>query len=425
VNGRSAVRVEGLGKQYRVGRRRERPETFAAAAWQALATPVRNYRTLERLTAFDDDADSIWALRDVSFSLDEGEALGIIGRNGAGKSTLLKILSRTVEPSAGEAELWGRTASLLEVGTGFHNDLTGRENVYLNGAILGLRKREIADRFDEIVEFADLAAFIDTPVKRYSSGMYLRLAFAVAAHLDADILLADEVLAVGDAQFQRKCLRKMRDAASGGRTVIFVSHNMAAVSALCTRALWLESGRARADGPVDEVVRTYLGSVASGEGSSVRDRPDHEGDGRLRITDVEFRSAAGEPRTSFSSGEDVCVVLLYESRTDERLGSAHASISIETTLGERVGLVSSGYAGDDFEGLPARGRISCTLPRLPLNTGEYVCSVWVTVSGRKADSLRDAAVFAVEATNYYGTGRQPSPGWGSLLLDNEWAVEPQ
>ena len=420
------VTVDGLGKRYRIGAAAVRRETLASMALAAVAAPLRNYRSLRRLTDFDSQAgdDVLWAIRNVSFELADGEVLGIIGRNGSGKSTLLKILSRTVEPTEGTAVLRGRTASLLEVGTGFHNDLTGRENVYLNGSILGMRRHEIDSRFDEIVEFAGLQRFIDTPVKRYSSGMYLRLAFSVAAHLDSDILMADEVLAVGDAEFQRKCLRKMRDVASGGRTVIFVSHNKTAVAGLCNRAIWLEAGQIRDDDSVESVLGNYLAAMDRPSVEGIASRIDREGDGRVRITNIELLDAQGEATETFVAGKDARVVISYESQTDESLGDVHATIAIESVLGERVGLVSSSYSGDHFPILPRRGRIECLLPRLPLNTGEYTCTVWINVGGRKADHLSDAMTFAVEALDYYGSGGSPGSQWGYLLLENSWRIDP-
>jgi lipopolysaccharide transport system ATP-binding protein len=420
--------VENLGKQYRIGAidLKLRPrETLAGSLATSLRAPATNIRRLRGLTRFESEKtkDTIWAIRDVSFELQEGEVLGIVGRNGAGKSTLLKILSRTVEPTRGRAVLHGRTASLLEVGTGFHGDLTGRENVYLNGAILGMRRREIDDRFDEIVEFANLEKFIETPVKRYSSGMYLRLAFAVAAHLNSDILIADEVLAVGDAEFQRKCVGKMRDVSTSGRTVIFVSHNKAAVANLCTRAIWLELGRVRDEGPVHDVLTSYTASMQTSSDASVRNRPDREGDGRVRITNVEFVDRMGHATTSFASGDDASIVISYETIATEPVRHAHAAIAIETLLGERVGLVSSNISGDEYETLPSRGRITCRLEGLPLNTGEYVCSVWIIAADRYADVLREAAVFDVEAFDFYGTGRHPEPVWGPVFLRNHWVLD--
>jgi lipopolysaccharide transport system ATP-binding protein len=273
----SIIRVENLSKRYRIGQREQGYKTFREAIVDVMGSPVRNLRRLRRLTKFDDTnssgpslnpilhteketEDVIWALNDVSFEIRQGEVAGIIGRNGAGKSTLLKILSRVTEPTTGDVKIYGRISSLLEVGTGFHPELTGRENIFLNGAILGMRKQEIKRKFDEIVAFAETEKFIDTPVKYYSSGMYVRLAFAVAAHLEPDILLVDEVLAVGDVRFQRKCLDKMQDVGQQGRTVLFVSHNMPAVTRLCPRTILLDEGRMLRDGPSHEVVSVYLGS---------------------------------------------------------------------------------------------------------------------------------------------------------------------
>jgi lipopolysaccharide transport system ATP-binding protein len=256
-----AIRAEELGKRYELGRTVDPHRTLREALTQ---TVTRIAHVAGRITGRHHPpapAEAFWALRDVSFEIADGEAVGLIGGNGAGKSTLLRVLSRITAPTVGRATIHGRIGSLLEVGTGFHPDLSGRENVYLNGAILGMRRHEVARRFDEIVAFAEVARFIDTPVKRYSSGMYLRLAFAVAAHLEPEVLLVDEVLAVGDAAFQKKCLGKMGDVTASGRTVLFVSHNMAAVQSLCSRALWLRDGRVVEDGPSDRVVSTYLQSM--------------------------------------------------------------------------------------------------------------------------------------------------------------------
>jgi len=252
---RPIITVEGLGKQYAIGAKPASYRTLREALMEGLKAPVRRLRAMRGQAV---EENLIWALKDVSFEIHEGEVVGIIGRNGAGKSTLLKILSRITDPTEGWAEIHGRVASLLEVGTGFHLELTGRENIYLNGAILGMRKIEIKRKFDEIVDFAEIEPFIDTPVKHYSSGMYVRLAFAVAAHLEPEILIVDEVLAVGDAQFQKKCLGKMGDAAKGGRTVLFVSHNMTAIKSLCGRAILLDTGTVGEIGETERIVNNYL-----------------------------------------------------------------------------------------------------------------------------------------------------------------------
>lgn len=263
-----AINVQNLSKRYRIGMKEERQDTLAGAVINWFKTPVKNFRKLSNLNTFKQNGeadDIIWALRDVSFNVKEGEVLGIIGKNGAGKSTLLKILSKITMPSHGKAEIKGRVSSLLEVGTGFHEELTGRENVYLNGTILGMRKKEIDQKFDEIYDFSGIGKFIDTPIKRYSSGMKVRLAFSVAAHLEPEILIIDEVLAVGDADFQRKCLGKMGNVARGGRTVLFVSHNMGAILQLCDRLLWLENGSTKKEGHPHQIVSAYLSQGSSGK----------------------------------------------------------------------------------------------------------------------------------------------------------------
>ncbi len=260
------VRATNLGKQYSIGTRDAAYDTLRESLVQAVRAPFRRLRYGNGKR----NVDTIWALKDANFDVAPGEVVGIIGRNGAGKSTLLKVLSRITEPSTGRAELFGRVASLLEVGTGFHPELTGRENIYLNGAILGMKKSEIESKFDQIVEFSELARFLDTPVKRYSSGMYMRLAFAVASHLEPEILVVDEILAVGDAQFQKKCLGKMSDVATEGRTVLFVSHNMVAIQSLCKRALWLERGTIIEDGTAGAVVSNYL-NHSFGHGASLEE----------------------------------------------------------------------------------------------------------------------------------------------------------
>ncbi|HVF67316.1 MAG TPA: polysaccharide ABC transporter ATP-binding protein [Pyrinomonadaceae bacterium] len=254
---RPIIRAEGVGKEYRIGTRREGFPTLRDALTRAVGAPLR----AARRDAARRQPQKFWALRDVGFEVRPGEVVGIIGRNGAGKSTLLKILSRITEPTSGRIELYGRMASLLEVGTGFHPELTGRENVFLNGAILGMRREEIRRKFDEIIAFSEIERFVDTPVKHYSSGMYVRLAFAVAAHLEPEILIVDEVLAVGDAAFQKKCLGKMGDVAKQGRTVLFVSHNMGAVSSLCNRTIYLAGGQVQSIGPTESVVVDYMSEV--------------------------------------------------------------------------------------------------------------------------------------------------------------------
>jgi len=282
-NRKLAIKVEGIGKRYRIGLKEEAHENLVSALVDIIKSPLKNYRKYRSLYDFRDmeDYDSnensediLWALKDISFEVEQGEVLGIIGMNGAGKSTLLKILSRITPPTVGKIQINGRVSSLLEVGTGFHPELTGRENVFLNGTILGMRKKEVDQKFDEIVEFSGIEKFLDTPVKRYSSGMRVRLAFAVAAHLDPEILIIDEVLAVGDAEFQRKCLNKMQDVGQAGRTVLFVSHNMPAVTRMCERVILLNAGRVMIDGTAHDVVSAYLRGNQGSSAQRVWEEPD-------------------------------------------------------------------------------------------------------------------------------------------------------
>jgi len=321
-----AIRVQGLGKQFQIGKRRRSYKTVR----ETLVDVPR--RLIQRLTSRgrESERETIWALKDVSFEVAPGEVIGIIGHNGAGKSTLLKILSRITEPTVGFAETRGRVGSLLEVGTGFHLELTGRENVYLNGAILGMQRSEIAKKFDEIVAFAEVETFIDTPVKHYSSGMYLRLAFAVAAHLEPDILIVDEVLAVGDARFQRKCLNKMQSAGQQGRTVLFVSHNMPAITRLCERALLLDAGLVVKDGPAPEVVSHYLstglGTTAAREWS---DPDEYPGRHVVKLCAVRVKSEDGRITDAVDVRRPVRIEMEYEVRKEGFKLMPHFSFSNE------------------------------------------------------------------------------------------------
>jgi lipopolysaccharide transport system ATP-binding protein len=320
-----AIKVDSISKIYRIGLKESIHDSVAAEIFNFLKSPLKNYQKYRSLYRFDDvdsrmerdsgnnPSDIIWALRDISFEVKQGEVLGIVGRNGAGKSTLLKILCRITDPTDGFAEIRGRVSSLLEVGTGFHPELTGRENIYLNGTILGMSKNEVESKFDEIVNFSGIEKFLDTPVKRYSSGMKVRLAFSVAAHLEPEILIIDEVLAVGDAAFQQKCLNKMEDAGQTGRTVLFVSHNMPAVTRLCSRAILLEEGRITKDGPADEVVSSYLtsnlGTTAAREWSDLDSAP---GSSIVRLRAVRLRNESGNISETYDIRQSVNVEIEYQ-----------------------------------------------------------------------------------------------------------------
>ena len=312
-----AIRAEGLGKQYHISHlTNSGRKSFRESVVDLVTSPVRRVgRMLRREESVAEETEEIlWALHDATFEIKRGEVVGLIGRNGAGKSTLLKVLSRITEPSVGRAEIYGRMGSLLEVGTGFHPELSGRENIYLNGAILGMPKVVIDQKFDEIVGFSEIERFLDTPVKYYSSGMYVRLAFAVAAHLDPEILLVDEVLAVGDAQFQKKCLAKMEDVGHGGRTVIFVSHNLAAVTRICQRVILLDAGRVAADGPASDVVSSYLtgglGTMAAREFPDIKTAP---GKDIVRLRAARIRGRDGQVKDSIDVRESVGIEMEFET----------------------------------------------------------------------------------------------------------------
>jgi lipopolysaccharide transport system ATP-binding protein len=362
-----AIRVDGLGKRYRVGARGGRYKTLREAIVNAVNAPFRWNGRAQR-----EEERYIWALKDVSFEVKEGEVVGIIGLNGAGKSTLLKILSQITDPTEGHAEVRGRVRSLLEVGTGFHPELTGRENVYVNGAILGMTKREVDRKFDAIVEFAGVERFIDTPVKYYSSGMQVRLAFAVAAHLEPEILLVDEVLAVGDAEFQKKCLAAMGEVSRGGRTVLFVSHNMGAIRRLCSRGIWLHLGRVVIDGSVDCAISSYMDSISQ-KGFEIQ-AGDSKPDDQLMIKRVILRNSAGEMSTEFSPGAPLTVEIHYYA--PRRFERPHFWVGIVGQYGPLFGasMLFDGHCPEYVEG---EGVLSCTFGSLPLVPQTYTVRMGV------------------------------------------------
>jgi lipopolysaccharide transport system ATP-binding protein len=364
-----AINARGLGKRYQVSgtSRHLRFETLRESISSLVRRGLRGDA--------DGDAGAIWALREVSFAVAPGEVVGLIGHNGAGKSTLLKILSRITEPTEGFAEIDGRVGSLLEIGTGFHPELTGRENIFLNGAILGMRRAHIERKFDEIVSFAETEAFLDIPVKRYSSGMYLRLAFAVAAHLEPDILIIDELLAVGDAAFQKKCLGRMGDVATQGRTVLFVSHNMGAVRSLCTRALVFSAGRVEFDGATEEAIAFYMASTAMRAGADegrVTFDPDDRRFPELALHEIRLLDASGQVRSLFEAADPIRVEIEYEVKV--RLRGARTILRISTQDGEQA-FVSTDHFGRDPEQAPGRYRTVCTIPGGLLNRRMYLVGV--------------------------------------------------
>lgn len=359
MNSETAIAIEKLGKRYDVDRLRNPQDGLRHIIENALRSPVSAFRNglhAKRKKEF-------WALREVSLQIQRGEVVGVIGRNGAGKSTMLKLLSRITVPTEGRIRISGRVACLLEVGTGFHPELTGRENIFLNGAILGMKRAEIIQKFDEIVDFSEVGEFLDTPVKRYSSGMYVRLAFAVAAHLDPDILIVDEVLAVGDVAFQRKCLGKMSSFAQTGRTVIFVSHNLEAVRNLCQRAVWLKNGRIEQDGPVDEVAENYFNTLSTGNKFSSQN--EHYG---FAIRGVALKDGAGNETSQFSPGEDMVVELDYFAY--KPLEQPYIILSINGANGAcfAANMLLDGNRPASLDG---EGKLACRFRALPIYPQSY------------------------------------------------------
>jgi lipopolysaccharide transport system ATP-binding protein len=409
----TAISTEELSKSYRIGELHSAygtlRDTFSAAA--------RRFVRGERGSHYEE----IWALRDVSFDVPEGQVLGVIGKNGAGKSTLLKILTRITTPTSGRVEIRGRVGSLLEVGTGFHPELTGRENVFLNGSVLGMKRQEIQRKFDEIVEFSGVERFLDTPVKRYSSGMFVRLAFAVAAHLEPEILIVDEVLAVGDSAFQKKCLGKMHDVAGEGRTVLFVSHNMTAVMSLCTRCIYLAGGRLQQQGTTDEIIGRYMREVGAVSSLQLGERSDRQGNGSLRFLSFDMRDTDGTPVASACTGQDVLLSFRYAGTAP--LNNVQVSIGVHGRMDESLFYLSTEICGDDFGAIPSEGVITCRLPRLSLLPGSYSFNLFCTVGGEIADWVQNAGVIEVASGDFFGSGKLPPVDQGAMVVPHEWLVE--
>jgi lipopolysaccharide transport system ATP-binding protein len=419
------IRAEGLSKLYKIGPVRRRHDTLrdhlvrsVKSLWSRNGSHSAQVSPRAPITG---RPGTIWALKDLSFGVEQGEVVGFIGGNGAGKSTLLKILSRITEPTSGSAEIRGRVGALLEVGTGFHPELTGRENVYLNGAILGMKKAEINRKFDEIVAFAETEKFIDTPVKHYSSGMYVRLAFAVAAHMESEILIVDEVLAVGDVAFQKKCLGKMGDIAKQGRTILFVSHNMAAVQGLCSRACLLSAGQIVAEGLPTEVVRRYFATTSQASPLSLEERQDRQGTGDIRFVKVCIVDDGGAPIATALCGQDIGIVVSYRARDHRPVSQVDIHITFYTSLGQFMFNCTSQGSGSPFDVLPASGEVVCHIPELPLAPGRYVFNLFLTAGGEIADWVQQAGHLDVAAGDYFGTGQLKTHGEG-FLVKHKWSA---
>jgi len=411
------IKAENLGKKYIIGHQRQpRYQTLrdtmahtARGVWQRMRHPLSPNR--ESI-----DLEELWALKDINFEVQRGERVGIIGANGAGKSTLLKVLSRITEPTTGKVRIKGRVSSLLEVGTGFHPELTGRENIFLNGAILGMTRQEVKRKFDEIVAFAELEKFLDTPVKRYSSGMYVRLAFAVAAHLEPEILIVDEVLAVGDAAFQKKCLGKMENVAKEGRTILFVSHNMSAIANLCSRGIWIDKGIIAQEGLPDRVIQTYLSKGISDQ-SAIHFGIDAARVGQ--ITSISLITAEGKPATVFEISKPICIEIGYEVR--ERLVDHRIGVVIRTMGGITV------FVSNNSDFSTTSMSIDCgtylgrlMIPGCLLNTGVYTVTCYLGEPNvRRLDTRENAIHFEITGNPYHSNAARR----GLLVYPFNWSQE--
>jgi lipopolysaccharide transport system ATP-binding protein len=396
-----AIVVDKLSKAYRIGLKEEVHDTLIGAFTGMLKAPWKNWRHLSRLNTFrnlDDADDTFWALRDVSFEVAEGEVIGIIGRNGAGKSTLLKILSRITEPTSGRAIIRGRVSSLLEVGTGFHQELSGRENIYMNGTILGMTKREIDRKFDEIVEFSGVEKFLDTPIKYYSTGMKVRLAFSVAANLEPEILIIDEVLAVGDAEFQNKCLGKMQDVARGGRTVLFVSHNMAAVEALCQRGVELQEGQLIFLGPIVDVMADYRRRVSDTLGSAQRVFSDTRYIRRIEVID-----ASGRLSNVVPIGQDLRLRITFDP--ERTVVHPVIVVRVDDVLGHRLLTIQPPTNCRSIGKLEGRTIIECVIHEFPLAPGSYLLTVVLLDNQELLERIVESTSIAVVNAYVFDEGR--------------------
>jgi len=407
----SIIKINNLSKCYRIGAQEEGYSTIREAIMKGITAPFRNFAKLQKLTKFknnQEEEDMIWALKDISLEVEKGEVLGIIGRNGSGKTTLLKILSSITSPTKGLAELHGRVSSLLEVGTGFHPELTGRENIFLNGAILGMKKKEIKKSFDDIVAFSEIGKFIDTPVKRYSNGMWVRLAFAVAAYLQPEILLIDEVLAVGDIAFQKKCLGRTKEAAKGGRTVLFVSHNMGAVRSLCQKAIWLDKGQIIKKGEVNEVVRDYervqMNEVNQSSSFNKRDLKDIK-NSNFYISSVEMINSRGEKTTLFRYNDKINLIVNFNGVLQADRYSLEFHIYNE--LGQLVSQGISGfYHGKYFSNETKNASIE--IGPLALTSGKYRILLKVMTRTAQADIWENAIGFDIIECQPFATSWEMS-----------------
>ena len=420
----TAIQVEALSKQYRLG-------TVGTGTlvhdinrwWHRMLKKEDPYFSISEVNDRSEKGASeyVWSLKDINFSINHGEVVGVIGRNGAGKSTLLKILSRTTSPTTGIVKIKGRVASLLEVGTGFHPELTGRENIFLNGAILGMTKKEIRKKFDEIVDFSGVERYIDTPVKRYSSGMYVRLAFAVSAHLESEILIVDEVLAVGDAEFQKKCLGKMKDVSGkDGRTVLFVSHNMAAIENLCEKGIVLHNGRVHCIAEARQSIQSYLRlNENHATSTELVNRNDRQGTGILKFAEIQLLDGqTKQPIGSAASGQDIVIRLVVHIKPGISLGNVLFAIGLNDMFDNRICHLNNELTNQLANNLNGPlSKVDIAITNLPLNSGLYNLTVFTSINGEISDWVQNAFYFSVEGGDFYKSGKTIPGNAGTFLMN--------
>ncbi len=415
----TVIKVENLGKKYTIGEKQKYLSLRDSLA--GIVTKPINFLSGKR-----EEPNEFWALKDVNFEIKQGEVVGVIGKNGAGKSTLLKILSRITEPTRGKVTLNGRIASMLEVGTGFHQELTGRENIYLNGSILGMTRKEINRKFDDIVDFSGISEFIDTPVKRYSSGMYVRLAFAVAAHLEPEILLVDEVLAVGDAEFQKRSLGKMNEITEKeGRTVLFVSHNMTAIQSICNRCIQLEEGTIDNIGETGEVITKYLEDYDElRDKTKLENRKDRKGKNEIVITDIKILDSTSRlPLKEMQSGQGIIFQIDYENKSNQniKIKSLNIGLSVDNASGQFITPLNSVMADNKFHNISSSGSLFCEIKKMPLMYGDFSLTATLIVNGELQDKIFNAFGFKILEGDFFKTGVTNAFGRQGVYIEQNWS----
>ena len=419
----NAIEISHVSKQYRLGVVSTGTLSHDINRWWNRMRGKENpYLKIgeENTQNIKTESEYVMALNDINFDVRQGEVLGIIGKNGAGKSTLLKILSKVTGPSTGEIKYRGRIGALLEVGTGFHLELTGRENIFLNGAILGMSKNEIRQKFDEIVEFSGCAKYVDTPVKRFSSGMLVRLGFAVAAFLEPEILIIDEVLAVGDAEFQKKAIGKMKDISSqNGRTVLFVSHNMAAIQSLCSRVVLIERGVIKEDGDVQEVVNKYLNQSIDKLSNFVRN---NSSSGKIKINNIFLiNEDLNKKVNNILSGSDIRICLEFESKT--KIENLDVGLQIFDNNGVFITVLNNRMVNNNFDKIPSKGTIICQVPKIPLMYGKFYLTININVDNEQTELIENAFSFTITEGDYYKSGKPNSGMRQGVYIDQKWKIQ--